>query len=398
MPFNLTFGRLPNNGDAFGTVYRVNGKTGNVELVAADVEAEPLGSVANLKTYVDGQDDLKANITYVDALQESITLKANKDYVDQQDQLQQEQIDLKANAQAVNQALSTKADLDESGKVPASQLPSFVDDVLEGTYIDPSTFNDLNGNPYTPESGKIYVDTSTNKTYRWSGMLYVVVGGGGVALGETSSTAYRGDRGKEAYDHSQSQGNPHNSTTSDITEGSRLYFTETRARASLLTGLTPTTGTVTAADSFLVGFNKVVGTLATVGPPTWVNVKTLAGIYWHSSIDYANSTLELAKINGMLWLRGWIRSTANLPSNIPLVFWTQASWQVDVSGLGFGSSYAYVAANLSVTSTVSTTTLNTLSCEQQLGLINNGTFLKINATFVGAGIFGIPMFCLGRAL
>ncbi|MCH7295469.1 hypothetical protein [Acinetobacter higginsii] len=303
----------------------------------------------------------------------------------------------KADATAVNQALSLKADLVD-GKVPATQLPSFVDDVLEGRYVDPSTFNDLDGNPYTPEAGKIYVDVDTNKTYRWSGMLYVVVGGGGVALGETSSTAYRGDRGKEAYDHSQSQGNPHNSTTSDITEGSRLYFTETRARATLLTGLTPTTGTVTAADSILVGFNKVVGTLATAGPPTWVSVKTLAGIYWHSSIDVANTTIELAKINGQLWLRGWIRSTANLPSNIPLVLWTQSSWQVDVSGLGLGSSYYYVAANISVTSSVSSTTPNILSCEQQLALLNNGTFLKLNATFVGAGIFGISMFCLGRAL
>ncbi|USA53884.1 hypothetical protein NDN13_01440 [Acinetobacter sp. C32I] len=365
-----------------GAVQSVQGKTGAVILDAIDVDAEPLGSVANLKAYVDGQD----------------ALKANKDYVDEENQLLREQIDLKANAQAVNQALSTKADLDESGKVPASQLPSYVDDVLDGRYVNPSQFNDLNGNPYTPESGKVYVDVDTNKTYRWSGMLYVVIGGGGVALGETSETAYRGDRGKAAFDHSQSQGNPHNSTTSEIPEGNRQYFTPARVRATDLTGLTPTTGTVNAADSFLVGFNKIVGTLAAVGPPTWVSVKTLAGITWHSSVDVANSTIELAKINGMLWLRGWIRSTANIPGNVPIVLWTQASWQVDVSGLGLGSSYYYVAAGITVTSTVSSTTPNTLSCEQQLALINNGTFLKLNASFVGAGIFGIPMFCLGRAL
>ena len=41
-------------------------------------------------------------------------------------------------------------------------------------------------------------------------------GGGGLTLGETSSTAYRGDRGKTAYDHSQTTGNPHGTTKSDV--------------------------------------------------------------------------------------------------------------------------------------------------------------------------------------
>lgn len=86
------------------------------------------------------------------------------------------------------------AELDSTGKVPASQLPSFVDDVVE--YASYSEF------PTTGEAGKIYVDKATNKTYRWSGSTYVEIAGG-VALGETSATAYRGDRGKIAYDHSQ---------------------------------------------------------------------------------------------------------------------------------------------------------------------------------------------------
>ena len=86
------------------------------------------------------------------------------------------------------------AELDESGKVPASQLPSYVDDALE--YASITAF------PATGETGKIYVSLSDNKTYRWSGSAYVEIAGG-VTLGETSSTAYRGDRGKIAYDHSQ---------------------------------------------------------------------------------------------------------------------------------------------------------------------------------------------------
>ena len=263
-------------------VNSVNGKTGTVVLTAEDVGVDSLGSAQAVQEQVDAlsadvdlkanADDvnaalaLKANSADVDAqftsLSSAVSAKANKVYVDQQDQLLQDQIDLKANAQSVNQALFLKADLVD-GKIPASQLPSFVDDVLEGTYINPTTFNDLNNQPYVPESGKIYVDTTSNKTYRWSGMLYVVISSGGVALGETSETAYRGDRGKVAYDHSQSQGNPHNSTTSDITEGTRLYFTEPRVRSTLLTGLVLQNVSVTDSDSILTAQGKFQGQLNT---------------------------------------------------------------------------------------------------------------------------------------
>lgn len=102
--------------------------------------------------------------------------------------------------------LSLKADL-ENGKIPATQLPSYVDDVLE--------FTNLASFPATGESGKIYIAIDTNLTYRWGGSSYVVMSSS-LALGETSSTAYRGDRGKIAYDHSQATGNPHGTTKSDI--------------------------------------------------------------------------------------------------------------------------------------------------------------------------------------
>ena len=83
------------------------------------------------------------------------------------------------------------ATLDANGHVPSSQLPSYVDDVIEGTV---STF------PATGETGKIYVDTTTNTSYRWSGSQYVKVASD-LSLGETSSTAYRGDYGAAAYAH-----------------------------------------------------------------------------------------------------------------------------------------------------------------------------------------------------
>lgn len=82
------------------------------------------------------------------------------------------------------------ASLDSSGLVPSSQLPSFVDDVLEY-----DSFSDF---PPTGESGKIYVAKDTNKTYRWGGTQYVEISAS-IALAntvtgnDTASTASRSD-------------------------------------------------------------------------------------------------------------------------------------------------------------------------------------------------------------
>lgn len=94
-----------------------------------------------------------------------------------------------------------------SGTIPLDMLPSFVDDVIE--HETKAAF------PTTGETGKIYVDTSTNRTYRWGGSAYVEISAS-LALGETSSTAYRGDRGKAAYEHSLRTDNPHGVTPSQI--------------------------------------------------------------------------------------------------------------------------------------------------------------------------------------
>lgn len=105
------------------------------------------------------------------------------------------------------------------GLIPSTYLPSYVDDVIQGYYIDggsnmPGTFysepdaqvlrmpestDDKYGDVITPEKGKIYIDIETNKTYRWSGSKYVEISAS-LALGETSSTAYAGDKGKALKD------------------------------------------------------------------------------------------------------------------------------------------------------------------------------------------------------
>lgn len=93
----------------------------------------------------------------------------------------------------LNAFISTKgqpgglAELDSTGKVPAAQLPSYVDDVLE--YSTKAQF------PQIGETGKIYVSKDTNLTYRWTGTQYLEISQS-LALGETPSTAYSGDKGK----------------------------------------------------------------------------------------------------------------------------------------------------------------------------------------------------------
>lgn len=101
---------------------------------------------------------------------------------------------LQNNINAINNSKGVAngiATLDQNGLVPSSQLPSYVDDVIEV-----STFSAL---PGTGESGKIYITQDTNLTYRWSGTAYVEISQS-LALGETSSTAYAGDKGKATTD------------------------------------------------------------------------------------------------------------------------------------------------------------------------------------------------------
>lgn len=118
-----------------------------------------------------------------------------------EDALQKEIEDRKAGdttiTNSLNDFISTKgqpgglAELDSTGKVPAAQLPSYVDDVLE--YSTKAQF------PQTGETGKIYVAKDTNLTYRWTGTQYLEISQS-LALGETSSTAYPGDKGKANRD------------------------------------------------------------------------------------------------------------------------------------------------------------------------------------------------------
>lgn len=163
--------------------------------------------------------------------------------------------------------LAAKADL-VGGLVPSAQLPSFVDDVLEA-----ANFAAL---PGTGATEKIYVTLDDNKTYRWSGSAYVEISAS-LALGETSATAYRGDRGKTAFDHSQSTGNPHGTVPGDITGFNAAALAAAPAETASTLG-----ATINAAAAATPNDTDLVATVesSVAKKITWTNVKAFLKTYF----------------------------------------------------------------------------------------------------------------------
>ena len=107
------------------------------------------------------------------------------------------------------------ASLDENGKVPAEQLPSYVDDVIDvyatydksptGDLSNISLFADADHNtPITGEAGKIYQNIATGEPgyqFRWTGTTWSLIVSGGVVIGEITGTAYDGAKGKTTTDN-----------------------------------------------------------------------------------------------------------------------------------------------------------------------------------------------------
>ena len=166
-------------------------------------------------------------------------------------------------------ANSGVATLDSSGKVPSSQLPSYVDDVLE--YASQSGF------PATGETGKIYVAKDTNKTYRWSGSAYVEISAS-LSLGETSSTAYAGNKGKTNADNIATiQGLiPSSATTSNkLATASDIPSLTNYVQKSNTAGLLKNDGTVnTIGDSLTTSGNALKVDTAFTEASTRANIAT----------------------------------------------------------------------------------------------------------------------------
>lgn len=231
------------------------------------------------------------------------------------------------------------AELDANGKVPSTQLPSYVDDVLE--YTAKANF------PTTGETGKIYVDTTTNLTYRWGGSAYIEISAS-LALGETSSTAYRGDRGKIAYDHSQSTHARTDATAvaASSTNGNiKINGTETTVYTHPGSGTNPHGTTKSDVGLGNVGNFKAVSTVANQGltDTEKSNARTNIGAGTSSLTlgtssstayrgDYGNSAYAHAVTNkGSAFSSGLYKITTNSEGHVTAA---TAVAKADITGLG----------------------------------------------------------------
>ena len=198
-----------------------------------------------------------------------------------------------------------------TGTVPSGCLPSYVDDVLE--------YNGLANFPKTGESGKIYTDTSTNKVYRWGGSSYVVISDT-IALGTTSSTAYRGDLGNEAHSwastakaHADKHGSAFSSGLYKITTNDAGHVTNATAVAkSDITALGIPGSDTHYTSNLIVGTSSsAVANSATANSTTFLNLVENGGVRNSHQIKGAGATTVSADANGVITITSTDTKTTN---------------------------------------------------------------------------------------
>ena len=186
------------------------------------------------------------------------------------------------------------AELDGTGRVPATQLPSYVDDVLEY-----ATFSTL---PVTGESGKIYITIDDNLTFRWSGVVYANISSS-LALGNTADSAFRGDYGSIAYSHSQVAHAPSDSTANDTDANlkDRANHTGTQTSStisdflssvmdSVLTGLiTNTNSAIVATDNVLSALGKLQKQITDHLVDTIKHITATERVNWGSAFTHSET-------------------------------------------------------------------------------------------------------------
>lgn len=196
------------------------------ELVSA-INSKDAAAIQAMRNYADAQD--------------TINLQSAMDYADAQ----------AGSAAASSIPLAQKgtpggvAELNSQGIVPSHQLPSFVDDVIEGYRLGEHFYSDAahttivtdeTGQSADQLSGKIYVDLGDNKTYRWAGSDYAVISES-LALGTTEATAGRGDWTYTGYQHALAKGSQF---------ASNLYKITTNAEGHVIAATAVTKADLTA--------------------------------------------------------------------------------------------------------------------------------------------------------
>lgn len=250
MTFTLIAGKLPNEGESFGSVHSVNGKTGIVILNADDVGADTAGAAQTVLETLDNQ-------------------KLDKiDYV-----------------QHFRGLFSSYAAL-------TAALPT----ALDGDYahIDSGSGFDRMVAIWDSDDSKWVVNA-------------VNVG----------------------------------SNTDEVPEGSsNLYFTSERVRQTPLTGLnTNDDSPVTSSDTVEVAIGKLQAQNNYASEPEWVDVSTLSGFTKNQNVSTSGTFIEIAKIGGLVWIRGFITTTNSINANAELLGFTDANYLWDY--VPRNASYSY---------------------------------------------------------
>lgn len=231
------------------------------------------------------------------------------------------------------------------GVIPSSQLPSYVDDVLE--------YSALASFPGTGETGKIYVDTTTKKIYRWSGSAYVEI-------------------------------SPSPGSTDAVPEGStNLYYTNARASAAApVQSVAGRTGAVTLGTSDISGFTAAASSAAPVqsvaGKTGTITLSTsdIQGLS-ASVVQYAPAQLvsSVAGRTGAVTLStsdvsGLAATIATIPSSAQTTDWT------NVATTYKGASASYLTSTNFTTVTATSLTLGTaMLSTYTTPVTSNGDFL-----------------------
>lgn len=186
------------------------------------------------------------------------------------------------------------ATLDEDGKVPSSQLPSYVDDIVDvyATYEKSTTgvlsnivlYSDAGKTKLvTGEAGKIYQNVEEGEPgyqFRWTGSVFSQTGASSLIIGEVAGTAFDGARGKTVesslQSHKNDKNNPHEVTKTQIGLGNVDNTSDankpvsTAQAAAIAAAVEALDATVTSTD----GTNVQVKVTETNGKVTAVNITT----------------------------------------------------------------------------------------------------------------------------
>lgn len=192
------------------------------------------------------------------------------------------------------------ATLDSAGLIPSTQLPSYVDDILE--YVT------IGGFPTTGESGKIYVDKTTNKTYRWSGSVYVYITSGAVdsVSGKTGVvTLVKNDVGLNNVDNTADINKPV-STATQTALNAKANIANTLSGYGITDAYTKSMSdntflSLSAGGTLLAGAEIILNAdpISQMGVPTKQYVDTTAGFQVKTPVVVA-STTNISNLKGFL--------------------------------------------------------------------------------------------------